>query len=347
MYPQLMEAHDFDTQLDQHATAVARSNEDTPNSIKSPNPTDQDSVANQVREIFLTSPQIMPFTNKETTGYERHIQGLGTLRRLPGEIRVLIFTDVLVAGSMEMMRVSKAVNYEASPVLLTKGVCRLNVGFVGTMVASQYPEFDIVPELADRIQNVTFVINAAASTSRRSMRHEDCLRLFAESRVRRKCCRVVFKCTYFLANLPIREVLHTVRQYTRFERVIIKLAIDREQDLIDELVNWSCSELVFQFVDKQIEVFDLVKNMLSPSLGKSEQYVEDGNRVVTFYPRNHGTVHLQEENEDYVSTGHGVYLDVEANEEDVFERGAGEDAMEFYEACEDDYIQRYNGSSQD
>lgn len=286
----------------------------------------------------------MPFTNEETIrqdledSHEKHMQGLGALRRLPGELRVPIFTDVLAAGSMEIMRVSKAVNREASPVLHANGVCRLNLGFEGTKVAGQYPELDSTARgfSVDRIQNVTFVINAAASKLRRSMRHHDYLRVFAESRTKKKYCRVVFKCSLFFADLAVREVLHAVRRYTQFEQVDVKLAIYREQDMMDELRNlsWPSWE-AFQFGDKKMEALDLVKNMLSPSLGNSGLFEEDGSTLVTFRPSKHGAVRSHEANP---GTGFGVDLDVEANDEDGFE--------EIYEAYEDEYIQRHSGSSQ-
>ena len=345
MSPQPLEANDFEARLNQNASAVAGGDKDTLNSIRSPAQVDLDCLANQVRGTFLSSSQVMPSTKKEITGqepddsYEEHMQGLGTLRRLPGELRGLVFTFVVATGSMELMRVSKAVNREATPILRAKGICRLNIGFVATRVAWRYPAFYIAPGFANSIQNVTFTVNAAASPMRRSIRHHDALRLFAESRTRRKHCRVLFKCTYFLANLAVREVLWAVRRYTQFERVDIKLAIDGEQELNEMFMNEPSSDLTFQVDDKKMEVFGLVKNMLSPSLGKSGRFEEDGNTVVTFCPRKHGAVRLHENN---AGTGSGVGLDMEANDEDEFGYGAEDDPEEFYEAYEDDYIQYHS-----
>ena len=348
-----MESPEIDTQPYQHASAVAQNTEDTLNSTNSPVKVVLDRLANQVRQTSLTSSQVMALTNKEPLGmelevsHEKHLQGLGTLRRLPGELRGPIFTYVLVAGRLELMRVSKVVNHEASPILCAKRTCRLNVGFVGTGVAWQYPAFYIVPAFADRIQNVTFVMNAAASTMRRSLRHHHALRLFAESRLPRKHCRVVFKCTYFFSDIAVCEVLHSVRQYTGFEQVDIKLAIDREQEIRDELINSSMPGwLAFEVEGKKSEVLHLVTKTLSPSLGKTCGFKENGNSVVTFRPRERNAVHLHEENQDHATTGRGVGLNIEIKDEHGFEDGA-DDEEEVYEAYEDDYVQRQSGSIQD
>ena len=71
MSPQLMDVPDLEAQPNEHLNQLA----------------------NQVRQTCLNSRQVMPFTNKETTAqeledsHEKHLQGLGTLRRFPGEIR--------------------------------------------------------------------------------------------------------------------------------------------------------------------------------------------------------------------------------------------------------------------
>lgn len=194
-----------------------------------------------------------------------------TLNILPREIRDMIYTNLIAAGSLTILRTSKAVFQEASHFLHKHGICRLVLPIKSI---NSSPDFLLNKSHTDTIQNLDIRLAMRAVWAW----DLETARLISGPSVWRRKCHVSIENNADLPYAPetyltVPEgVLDVFRSFTSFEILTIRLRfVGREQTL---------------------KLLQDLKSQLEGSLGEGfwngrtqndweEQYLE-------FHPRDHG-----------------------------------------------------------
>ena len=168
----------------------------------------------------------------------------GMLSRIPPELRLKIYRELILEGSVRFLRSSKAIHGEAIEVLLQEGVCRLE--FDG------YKSLDIYPSpywSRNTMMNleIRLVLNHTYGSDRFKRkcinrfnkwmtvflycvdRHGNALEPRYES-VPRKSCKILIDCDkYFLRHLPLR-IFRFIKFLDGFEVLALAIADDYPEE---------------------------------------------------------------------------------------------------------------------
>ena len=154
--------------------------------------------------------------------------GLGTLFKLPPELRHIIYRHVLANGDATVLRVSKRINEEASEFLFKVGTCYMTIG-IPKRPPPWKPDLSIRyarQELLQYIQHVSLRVRSRIGEIEPSLGDFEFLDLFSGSSIPRKSCTVSIM-IHASTKRPIPSwILRKIRNMTGFEVVAIRLGMD-------------------------------------------------------------------------------------------------------------------------
>jgi hypothetical protein len=220
--------------------------------------------------------------NEQVANWQKkHAGGLGSLIRLPREIRDMTYHHMVVDGSISIMQCSSAMQKEMSELLFDHGTCRLNFNFAQNMTL--VPAIDPNQTTVDRIQNLSIRVNTRCNgTLGRPTPQVDILSRFSGSTIQRKRCTVSFECWPTTTGMVARDVLWQLRTFTGFEEV--RITIDLEwlgeawpSDLLPFRVSQICGSIRGGFKE--------AKDELEETLGEGDLGWDEEDERLLFFPR--------------------------------------------------------------
>ena len=209
-------------------------------------------------------------------------QGLGSLVRLPREIRNMIFTDPIAAGDLNLTRVSRVVNEETTKLVSEIGVCRLDIGSL--RYHDRCPAKDLEQNIVDKIQHV--VIHVYYSTPRTEYPPcwLDSLKKFTGSETKRKYCRIELENRFIKNEIKCAEVLEVLESYCGFETLEVKIVFFDKHFM--EAIGYSKFP-DFSNSSAGNAATTTVRDTLSPVFGHDLQDRRDESWTMTYHPRKH------------------------------------------------------------
>ena len=308
----------FAQHLDKTFSAIVETVQGSLSATQHPVPVNADWLANQMRHVFTnnylvvsnySSTSSLELTNAEA----KLVSGLGILIRLPREIRDIVFSIAIAGGNVAFTRASKILSLETSDLLIKDGVCRTYIGYEGTGVAKQYPAFNPIQNIADRVQNLHIHVWVDGHFFGPKTKLKSLMR-FAGSNVQRKHCRIDFVSRlYHSAPMVSREVLKVVEHFTGFEEVVVELLHSYDPKWIDNLDPFTANRLSLQ----RLNQCGLVDEVLEAKLGKGswrrDRYIAE----MTYRPRDRGSAEQESGNTDLkVSDSEEEHEEDEGDEDD-------------------------------
>ena len=243
-----------------------------------------------VAELDLLTPHETPYVAKplpiDMPG------GLGRLfSKLPGEIRNVIYSDLLSSGHPQFLRASKAIHFEGSTLVQEQGIYHLKIGFsksINHVLPSQ--------RVADTIRHLDIRAKVSDALGPHSMIQDYpdiwLLQAFGGSRIRRGVCNVSFEFYPAINNTCMKRVCASLKLLSGFEKVVVRAKIDRRASapptrkealralhrIADTPVHWSDGE--FRRVHRSI-CDELERNLGEPyPFGRDEHSL-----CYVFHPR--------------------------------------------------------------
>lgn len=290
----------------------------------------------------VASPQAMEHTCLRTP------TALGTLHRLPQELRLKVYRELLLDGSVQLLRSSKAIHGEAIEILLKEVVCRLEF--------NAYKPLDIYPSSyhsRNTMMNmeIRLVLNHSCRSyeaNRRcinnfndwmtAFRSYTCKDLIGpeprfEDTPRKSCKILIDGDKNFLPHLP-RETLSLIRFLNGFAVLTITIADDypleprvRIDDRLDdpEPDPFRRMESALHSHPSQavIIAYNHAEKFLEPYLGGGQLVSDEKGAHLEFHPRHYDIVEVDEQSTSgagrLVRDGGKRYLMAHAREIDLSE----------------------------
>ena len=144
--------------------------------------------------------------------------GLGSLLKLPREVRDLIYGYAIVNGTTALVRASKQTKKEASELIFQKGIYRLSLGF-----NEDHRNPRLSRTLAKKIQNLKVRVNSNGFFIRGIEQHLPKLRKFGSLVTERQACVVMIECDPFEDNMVAYGVLGAIKSLTSFAWVVLEI----------------------------------------------------------------------------------------------------------------------------
>lgn len=198
--------------------------------------------------------------------------GLGPfLLKLPGEIRNMVYSDLLSSGHPQFLRTSKAIYIEGSGLIQEKGIYRMNFGFPNSINRS-LPSQRVV----DTIRHLDIRANVS-DIGRTPFMIQDfpdiwLLQAFGGPRIGRDVCNVSFESYPSINRICVTRVCRSLRLLSGFERVVVRVKIDSRNP-----VHWS--DYKFH------SVYGLIRAELEQVLGKPYFGQDEDGLCMNFHPR--------------------------------------------------------------
>ncbi|KAL2039048.1 hypothetical protein N7G274_008097 [Stereocaulon virgatum] len=220
--------------------------------------------------------------NEQVANWQKqHAGGLGSLLRLPREIRDMIYHHMIADGNINIMPCSSALAKETSELVFNHGICRLNLNFAENMTL--VPAIDPNQDIADKIQNLSIRVNTRCNgTLGRPTPQVDILSKFSGSTIPRKRCTVSFECWPTTLGMVARDVLKKLRTLTGFEEM--RITIDLEwmgeawpEGLLPFQVSQICGSIRGGFLE--------AKHELEGTLGEGDLGWDEEDERLLFFPR--------------------------------------------------------------
>ena len=204
-------------------------------------------------------------------------RGLGTLQKLPRELRDQIYSHAIANGTTAIARASKQTKAEVSKLIFESGIYRVSLGF---------NEDDLNPRLsrtlAKKIQNVKIRVNSRGPFIRGLAPHMQKVHKFDGPFVRRRECIVMIECDPFAGNLEAWQVLPALTDFVGFERVVLELDLDWYGDAWPDTVEEFENERIKELING---TFSFQKEKLEPSLGDARVCLDEQRYRLIFHPR--------------------------------------------------------------
>lgn len=210
--------------------------------------------------------------------------GLGPMfRKLPREIRDIIFGKLLASGHPQFLRASKIMSLEGTSLISKHAVFRVNVGF-----GSKANCVKITQQVADTVQNLHLRVDMTQYTmfGLGEYPEGDILKMFSNSNICRKFCSVSFECRFTTRDLVALEVLHSLKLLKEFEEVTLKI-----NEITDFFGGMSYPDhlharLWNEVYKKHRHVYlDLACQQLEPGLGTAYRVQNREGTQLVFHPR--------------------------------------------------------------
>ena len=233
-------------------------------------------------QSYLVCSSDTTHSNEQVANWQKkHDGGLGSLLRLPREIRDIVYHHMVVDGSVSIMQCSSAMQKEMSELLFDHGTCRLKLNFAKNMTL--VPAIDPHQPTADRIQNLSIRVNTRCNGPLgRPTPQMDILSKFSGSTIQRKRCTVSFECWPTTTTMIAHDIIRKLKTFTGFEEV--RLTIDLEwmgeawpRDLLPFQVSQICWSILGGFKE--------AKDELEGALGEGDLGWDEEDQRLLFYPR--------------------------------------------------------------
>ena len=206
-----------------------------------------------------------------------------TLGVLPREIRDIIYTDLIVAGELCILRTSKAVCQEVTELLYKQGTCRF---ILDMTLPYARKKFAIRKFHASAIQNLDIDIRRVRGIMIHGYHSSRSFKIFSGSCICRQNCHITFYHSNismsrreWLYSQLLRELLDDIRTLTGFKKLTIqKLTIKNRPSIRSN-------------VPKISKILQFIKDYLEVSLG--EAIWREGTKAnyeakyLEFHPRDH------------------------------------------------------------
>ena len=124
--------------------------------------------------------------------------GLGTLLKLPREVRDQIYSYAIANGTTALIRASRQTKEETSKLIFQKGIYRLSLGFNED---DQNPRLSRT--LAKKVQNLHVRVNSSGLWIRGLEQHLPKLQKFDGLATERQGCVVMIECNLFENNMEV------------------------------------------------------------------------------------------------------------------------------------------------
>lgn len=220
-------------------------------------------------------------------------EALGTLVKLPLELREMVYRRSFAVGGFSILQASKAVNQEATPTLFKTGTCIMKLGFDEDHTP---PMFLPSQELADKLQNIRLnishyhlesTLNDAWTFWTRCEREDikQSSKIASRPDISRQRCVISFLNHFWALRTRDHQVLDMLKLFTGFEIVIIEIRVEKPP------VPGICASQK-EANDCMSAGFELLKAALEPTLGPAELGFGDGCGRVNglrqvYHPRKH------------------------------------------------------------
>ncbi|KAK4697829.1 hypothetical protein P7C71_g302, partial [Lecanoromycetidae sp. Uapishka_2] len=161
---------------------------------------------------------------------------LGTLSKLPLELRDLIYHTLIHIANLTILQTSSTIKEEASKILFKSHTCRMNFGYNALT-----PTFFPPQNLANKLQNIRFNINYRTrggvslfegrfssyglweKCDRKDV--EEHMAKFSGSEIPRKLCVISFTVYSSATQSFDPKVLEVVKTLTGFETVVLEVLL--------------------------------------------------------------------------------------------------------------------------
>ena len=253
---------------------------------------------------MASTPKIEPTTSPTPTAF-------GMLSRIPPEIRLKIYHELVLGGSVRFLESSKAIHGEAIEVLLRGGVCRLEFNdykLLNTFLSAYWSRstimnfeirlvlkrpYRVTCECIKRFNEwMTVFLHCVYTKDVLEPRHES---------TRRKSCKILLDChKTFFPHLP-EPTFNLIRFMDGFEVLALAIADDYPAESIAGMRDRLEDPEPFTFHRMQVamhrqpswnakELYELAKEALQPTLGAGDFICDGKGAHLEFHPRDYDSV---------------------------------------------------------
>lgn len=149
---------------------------------------------------------------------------------LPAELRCLVYDEAITSGTMSILRASRQVNQEASPLIHKSGIFRILTEAYGNQYNIPTP-----PPTSNSIQNIEISVAIKGSHADYHGHDSGVLNTFtsAAAVVRRDTCYITFRMS-ILTSLHIKpeRLLRSIKQLKGFKRIIATAIASQCEDYV-------------------------------------------------------------------------------------------------------------------
>lgn len=231
--------------------------------------------------------------------------GLGPLLfKLPGEIRNVIYSDLLSSGHPQFLRASKIMHTEGSGLIQENGIYRMNFGFPNSTNHSLSSQ-----RVVDTIRHLDIRANVGDIGKIHFMSQEFpddwLLQAFGGPRIGRDVCNVSFELYPSIHRHYVTRVCKSLRLLSGFERVVVRVKIDPRDlgpstrgpvtilhKILDtilaeerHIIPFHGSDYRFRSDYKFYSIYALIRTELERNLGKPYFGRDEHGLCMIFHPR--------------------------------------------------------------
>ena len=245
----------------------------------------------------------------------------GMLFRIPPELRLMIYRQLLLQKSVRFLETSKAIHSEAIEVLLKEGVCRLEFNDYRPLDINLRPDWSrntIMNFEIRLILNFPYMSNGCISRFNEWMTvflHRVYRSEHLEPRhksIPRKSCKIVIDCGKNLFPFLPRRTFNLIRLMNGFEVLTLAIADDdpteSEAGINDRLCDLEPDplrriELAMHSQPSEYTkyVYGLAEKALRPTLGAGELICDGKEAHLEFHPRDYDSVRSRRKMYEFVA----------------------------------------------
>ena len=221
---------------------------------------------------LVTENQDTTFTQR-TPNMESQLQrSFGMLYRLPPELRIMVYSNLVLDGSVAIARVCKAVNEEVRDVITEKGIYKIKVG-------EFYHELN--PEITYPGKNISILVDKVHLWISR------CCPPQLPNKIARWKTKNVCRVTIPLLSCPDESVLprftlHLLRLFTGFKELIVRLVLDNRMVPVYTRRKFK----IFDFNKVLPDTYEVLNSNLRDTLGDGKLVKDAGSQeIMIFYPQ--------------------------------------------------------------
>ena len=221
--------------------------------------------------------------------------GLGPLLlKLPGEVRNMIYSDLLASGHPQFLRSSKAMHSEGIGLMAEKGIYRVHFGFRNWKNLS-LPNQHVV----DTIRNLDVCANLSGEETAPPTSGEFpdvwLLQAFGGPDVVRGQCNVLFEGHSSSILICVTRTCRSLRLLSEFQKIIVRIKLDWVSSTNGPRLVYSMLDAVWieerndvpaHWSDTKFRwIYDLIRRELERNLGKGHLGRDERGLRLVFYPR--------------------------------------------------------------
>ena len=226
---------------------------------------------------LVTENQDTTFTQR-TPNMESQLQrSFGMLYRLPPELRIMVYSTLVLNRSIAIARVSKAVSEEVRDVITEKGIC-----WVDWTEFYRDRQEESPPEVAGRCKNISVSIEKSSLWGFYSWPPELPDRIVG-LKTKNVCWVTVplFPCGISMLE---RFTFDLLRVFTGFKELIVRVEIEEEEE---EVPFWVPDELEDAHFQKlRSRGYKIINSELRDTFGDGKLVKDEGSReMMIFYPQ--------------------------------------------------------------